>query len=69
MKRAPRFWALLIVSDRTTKELFDRDLNVGPRLQSVCFHSGIYIIDLSVDPGKSCGDRALLAPSFSLEII
>lgn len=58
------FWSVEFVKNRETKEPFDISLGVGPRFKAVCFDNGLSVMGMPGNPDGSCGDRALLAPSF-----
>ncbi|SCU79162.1 LANO_0A05292g1_1 [Lachancea nothofagi CBS 11611] len=58
------FWSIEFVKDRATKEPFDCSLNVGGRFKAVCFDNKLCVMGMPGNPDGSCGDRALLAPSF-----
>ncbi|SCW03860.1 LAFE_0H00628g1_1 [Lachancea fermentati] len=60
------FQSVEFVKDRVTKEAFDTSLNVGARFKEKCFLNGLVVMGMPSNPDGSCGDRALLAPSFVL---
>lgn len=58
------FWSLEFVKDRSTKETFAANLNVGPRFKQLCLENGVNVMGMPAFEDGSCGDHALLAPAF-----
>lgn len=57
------FWSIEFVKDVTTKEVFDVKLDIGHRIQDVCYANGITVMGMQGN-FKGVGDHILLAPSF-----
>ncbi|SCU95826.1 LAME_0F13652g1_1 [Lachancea meyersii CBS 8951] len=60
------FWSIEFVQDRITKKPFDYSLNVGVQFKAICFENKLAVMGMPGNPDGSCGDRALLAPSFTI---
>lgn len=58
------FWSIEFVKDRATKQIFDADLNVGPRFKQLCLENGVNVMGMPAFADGSCGDHALVAPAF-----
>ncbi|SCU91377.1 LAFA_0F03378g1_1 [Lachancea sp. 'fantastica'] len=61
------FWSIEFVKDRATKETFDSNLEIGYRFKSICFDNKLSVMGFPGNADGSCGDRALLAPSFIID--
>lgn len=57
------FWSVELVKDTATKEVFDVSLDIGHRIQDICFANGLNVMGMQ-GSFKSTGDHFLLAPSF-----
>ncbi|OBA26796.1 PLP-dependent transferase [Hanseniaspora valbyensis NRRL Y-1626] len=60
------FWTVEFVKDKKTKEVFDKKLDVGHKIQDVFFEKGLNVMGMQgcVSNRSGLGDFVLLAPSF-----
>jgi adenosylmethionine-8-amino-7-oxononanoate aminotransferase len=57
------FWSIEFVKDTNTKECLDVNLDIGHRVQNVCFANGLNVMGMQ-GTFKSEGDHIVLAPAF-----
>ncbi|KAL6932215.1 hypothetical protein ACO0OL_003692 [Hanseniaspora opuntiae] len=60
------FWSIEFVKDKKTKEVFDKKLDIGHKMQDLCFLRGLNVMGMQgcQDNIKGEGDFILLAPAF-----
>ena len=60
------FWSVELVKNKKTKEIFDKKLDVGHKMQDFCFNNGLNVMGMQgcKDNIKGEGDFFLLAPAF-----
>ena len=60
------FWSIEFVKNKKTKEIFDKTLDVGHKMQDFCFDRGLNVMGMQgcKDNLKGEGDFILLAPAF-----
>lgn len=57
------FWSFELVKNKTTKEVFELSLDIGHRLQRICFENGVTVMGMQGSyNGK--GDHVMIAPSY-----
>ncbi|SCU89984.1 LADA_0F01024g1_1 [Lachancea dasiensis] len=58
------FWSLEFVKNKTTKETFPVELDIGHRFQHVCFENKLSVMGMQGNADGVAGDITLLAPAF-----